>query len=260
MSPMMISAENMDHLQFASLAASLPVSVQAGEGDVLLLKGAGDWPQALLAALQRGKRRILLVDPQPVTGLAPVIAQVEAAGASILLCETYADHPAVAPFAAGLGLSSYTAVTLHGQGQEALAMLLLAQLRLARKLGVAAGALVDATVGRCQVLATLEAQLGCGDGLLRLSVVRSGAVAGHLRVMALGLVHSACIELDGSGRPRPASAWHLDADGLHQQPSLYESAQRSVLRKATAGGWSQDVQPLRDWAEDAALALSMLAG
>jgi hypothetical protein len=258
MTPMLIAGEGLDAKAIASLVASLPVSLKQGEGDVLLLHGEGDWPQGLSSALERGQRRIILIDPAPRLDLAAVIEQAEATGAAILLCETHSDHPALAPFAAALS-PVYSTITIEAQGEGALASLLLAQLRVARAVGVQMGGLLEADAGRVQALVTFAAQLGGEDVLLRLGAVQSAAGLAQIRLMAHGVTHSACLELDGSGRPRPAMAWHLAPEGLAQMPSLYENALRSVLRKAVAGAWPKDVQPLRDWADDAALAISIAA-
>ncbi|RVU05714.1 hypothetical protein EOE18_06915 [Novosphingobium umbonatum] len=259
MKPMLVAGNGLSASFMASLVASLPVSLAQGEGDVVLLQGAGDWPARLMTTLAQGAKRIILLDPAPVPELGPVIEQVEAAGALLLLCETHSDNPAVAPFAAGLQ-PVFSTVTVEAQGEDDLASLLLAQIRVARGMGMTMGELLNATAGQDQALAMLAARLRGQEVLLRLGAVRCRAGLARLRWMAHGPTDSACLELDSSGKPRPVVAWHVNGDGMRNMPSLYENALRSILRKAVAGAWPADTQALRDWASDAALALAIAQG
>lgn len=254
-----IAVDGLAPLRAAALAASLPASVRMGGGDALLLDGADDWPERLSRAIAQGARRIILIDPVPARGLDGVIAQVEAADASVILCENHADNPAVAPFGAGL-TGPFAAITITGQGMAPLADMILAQLRLVRALGIAVGDLFDAAGGVDHALATLQARHGGQDLLLRLNVAQSGAGLAHHRLMAHGVADSACIEIGSEAHARPATAFHITADAAEHQATIYEGALRAALRRAVAGDWPGDALALRDWAGDADLALAITGG
>ena len=259
MSRLDFSIDGFDPCRAAALAASLPASVRMVEGDALLLDGAGDWPERLTQVMALGARRVILVDPAVVSVEEALIAQVEQAGVSVMLCETHADNPAVAPFSAKLA-GPLSAVTITGQGMAPLADMILAQMRLARAVGIEVGDLCDATARGDHALAILQATYG-GEGLLlRLNVARSAVGMAHHRLMAHGAAHGACIEIGSATHARPATAFQIGADEAVHQATIYESALRTTLRRAAAGDWPEDAQALRAWALAAQLALAIAAG
>jgi hypothetical protein len=254
MSILSVQSDGVSPAWAKALAASLPASVRLVEtgGDVVLLSGQGDWPARLLAAMQGGQRRFILIDPQ--AGAAGQLGEVMATGADITLCEIHADNPAVTPFRAGLAGACST-VTITGQGEAPIADLVLQQLRLARATGFAPKAIVHAAADAGQALATLEATYGEASVLLRLNAVQSRAGSGHHRLLTHGRTESACLQVWSDPAARPANAFHIAGDSTTGQPTIYESAHRAVLRAfAPPGG-----EALREWDHDAHLAIIIAA-
>jgi len=253
-----VQADGISASWTKALAASLPASVRLVDtgGDVVLLGGQGDWHARLLAAMQAGQKRFIVMDPQAGAAgqLGEVAAMAQAIGAQVTLCETHADNPAVAPFRAGLA-GTYSTVTITGQGEAAIADLVLQQLRLARAAGFAPAAIVHAAADAGQAIATLEATFGDASVLLRLNAVQSRAGGAHHRLLAHGRTESACLQVWSDPPARPATAFHISGDCTTGQPTIYESAHRAVLRSLAAPGGEE----LQQWDHDAGLAMAIVA-
>jgi Rod binding domain-containing protein len=244
-----------------ALAASLPASVRLVEhgGELALIGGQGAWPDRLLGRMQAGQRRFILCDPGVGAAgqLDAVLSEAQRSAASIALCETHADNPAIAPFRAQLK-GQYSAVTITGQGEAGIADLLLQQLRLARAAGFAPQAILHRTANTLQAVATLKASHGKEEVVLRLTAAVGRAGGAYHRLLAHGRVESACVQVWSEPAARPAHAFHIAEDSTMAQPTLYESAHRAILRAmaqapADAGG----AEALRQWHVDAKQALTM---
>lgn len=187
------------------------------------------------------------------------IAMADRIGARIALSETHADNPAVAPFRAGLD-GIYTAATITGQGEAVMGDLVLQQLRLARAAGFAPDAVQHAAADTQRALATVRARHGEESALLRLTAVYSRAGKAHHRLMLHGRTESASLHLWSDPAARPANGFHISEDRTTEQPTIYESAHRAVLRSALAlSDEASGGAILRQWDHDACLAMAIAA-
>ncbi|NOW45326.1 hypothetical protein FHW96_001481 [Novosphingobium sp. SG751A] len=263
MTSVKLECDGMAGVWERALAASLPASVQWAErdGDVVLIGRQDGWAARLRARMEAGQRRFIVIDPQVGAAgqLSDTIAMAERIGAHIVLCETHADNPAVAPFRVGLN-GTYAAATITGQGEAPMGDLVLQQLRLARAAGFAPDAVLHAAADARRALATVQAHYGEDSALLRLTAVYSRAGEAHHRLMLHGRTESASLHLWSDPLARPGQAFHICEQQTTEQPTIYESAHRAALRRLSA---ASDPVPagavLRQWDHDACLAM-VIAG
>jgi hypothetical protein len=184
---------------------------------------------------------------------------LQSTGAEVVICETHANNPAVAQFAADLS-GDFVAATITGQGAAPLADMVLQQIRMARAAGLVSRSIVHAGAQGPMAIATLQATWGDVPLLLRLTAVCTQAGAAHHRLLAHGRVDSACLQVWSDPAPRPALASHITPASTTNQPTVYEGAHRATLRGLVAGDATPPGgQGLREWMEDAELALGILA-
>lgn len=251
----------------AEVVASLPMSYAVGtdRADVVVVAGSDGWPARADAAIRRGARGVIIVDPaaEPAASVHEVRASAASAGTVVLLSESWAGNPAVegvrerwgGSFAAARTIESFVVEPVSGLRN---ADLLLRQVRVLRRLG-AAGARVRGGGGTSRAYSLAGDTV---DGVrLALAGVRSAGSAPKMEVVITGATQTVSLSLTSAETAKPASAVLTTPTGGDVLPTIYETGHRATFRRMhrlIASG--EPVDELGDFVTDAALAADLDQG
>ncbi|SDD81767.1 hypothetical protein SAMN05444678_1246 [Sphingomonas sp. YR710] len=222
----------------ASLAQSLWLADDYAKADLLVLPGRSGWCGLATEAIESGIRRIMVIDPGPenITPIGDLALRVRSHDAMLVLSESFADNPGVAPFHAALdgpmtflSLTAYAACSVEDRAAR------FEQLRLARALGISEIAFTDAQTGRGSTMALGTGLRARKDVMLRMTALAtSGLSARHcVSAFADDILASLIIYPADCARPSEGSVT-TPAHRLHL-PTIFETPHRATLRRLLAG-------------------------
>lgn len=240
-----------------ALLASLPRSLCRGgpDADIILLDGRGDWTDIGLALVQGGSRHILLIDPAaaPPVAIERLARAVDASDTILTISESLAGNPTIVGFKKWLG-TEFGIVSIVSTDAMAPRALLLAQLRLLRAAGIRDVNFGHFAESPAAFLAEASATLAGSPIHVRLSAAQSAAGDPHHLVTAYAATALARLDLRPGGEARPAKASLSTAEGLHELPSIHESAHRHNLRALPEAASADPAGALLSLVDDIALA------
>lgn len=211
-----------------SAIASLPDRlrlVSKGTADLVAIDGSSEWSDRLIAAINRGARGIMIIDPHPDACL-----DVPAVDVPAVVDSAWGWNPAVLETAtalADLDSMSSVDVSVVVATDVDLASTLLHEIMLLRSAGLA---LDDLSMIRLSARG-LDATGWRHDGTrVSISVVQTNAVPPAASIRAISEQRTIELAIPDAATAQPATLHITDADGDRLRPTHFETAHRAAWR------------------------------